>query len=71
MSLTSHNFAAEMRAQIARNQLTLGELADELSLSTRQVSRLVNGESKWSLDNALKAASWAGLSITDFLGGAK
>ena len=56
---------------MARKQLTSRDLAEELHLSYSQVSRLLNGKSKWFLDNATLAANWAGLDLSDFLGESK
>jgi len=71
MPLTNEIFAGEMRAQIARKQLTSGELASELHLSSSTVNRLLTGKQTWSLVNATLAANWAGLDLSDFLGESK
>ena len=68
MNLTSQSFATELRGEIARKQLTSGDLATILKVSPSTVSRLINGEKSWTLDQALTASKWAGLSIYDFLG---
>ena len=71
MSSLNGVFAGEMRAQIARKQLTSGELASELHLSSSTVNRLLTGKQTWSLVNATLAANWAGLDLSDFLGQSK
>ena len=71
MPSINENFAAEMRAQIARKQLTSSDLALELQLSNSSVSRLLSGRQSWSLDNAITAVAWAGLDLSDFLGQSK
>ena len=68
MPSINENFAAEMRAQLARKQLTSRDLADELHLSYSSASRLLNGKAKWSLDTATRAALFAGLTLSEVFG---
>ena len=67
MPLINEKFATEMRAQIARKQLSSGALASELGLSASQVSRLLGGRANWSLETAARAAEWAGLNFESIL----
>ena len=69
MPLIQETFSAEMRAQIARKQLSSGDLANELDLSASQVNRLLRGNSRWSLDQATRAATWAGLDVVSIFSG--
>ena len=68
MPSINEKFASEMRAQIARKQLNLADLADELHLSYSSVNRLLAGKGNWSLAKATIAAKWVGLDLSDFLG---
>ena len=61
MPLADETFSAELRAQLARKQLTSRGLAVELGISPSQAGRLLKGQSPWSLKKATQAASWSGL----------
>jgi len=68
MSKINSTFSEELRAQIARKQLTSGDLVSILNKSKASVSRLVNGERAWTLEDAAVAADWAGLELSEFWG---
>lgn len=63
----SETFSAEVRANLARRQLTVGQLATELGISEATAYRwLARGE--WPLNEANAAATWFGFaSIADML----
>ena len=67
MSQINGSFSAEMRAQIARKQITTADLATELGISKSTVYRLLNGERKWSFDLATRAGIWVGLDFSTIL----
>jgi transcriptional regulator with XRE-family HTH domain len=64
MSQINATFAGEIRAQLARKQLTTAQLAQELNISKSTAYRLLNGEQSWSFDQATRAGIWAGLDFS-------
>ena len=66
MQLANDKFAAEMRAQIARKQLSSKELAANLGMSYATLNRLLSGKQNWSLDQATRAALLIGLNLSEF-----
>lgn len=63
MSSFNAQFSAEVRAQLARKQLTSAQLAQGLGLSSSTISRLLSGQQRWSIDQANRASKWLGADL--------
>ncbi len=62
---TTTDVAANLRAEIARQQKRQADLADVWGLSTMAVSRRVTGAVPMSADETAAAAAWLGLDVAD------
>ncbi len=60
--------AANLRAEIARRQKRQADLAPIWGMSEMAVSRRINGTVPVSADQALQAAEWLGLDVSDLFG---
>lgn len=67
MSSPSTAFSAEIRAFLARYRKTATDLALEVGVSEATIYRRLNEDSPWPLDEAIKAARWAGISIESLI----
>lgn len=69
MTSTNATFAANLRAEIARKQLTSSDLVDVLKKPKSSVYRLLNGQQIWALQDAGKAAEWVGVPLVKLFEG--
>ena len=63
MNSFSARFSAEIRAHVARNQINISALQELLGVSRSHAYKLLNGKAEWSVSEAIKAATWAGISL--------
>jgi transcriptional regulator with XRE-family HTH domain len=66
-STLADSVAAEVRAQLARRQLTAKDLANAIGKSEMYVSRRVRGEVALDLVDLEQVAGFLGLAIVDLL----
>lgn len=59
--------AGNLRAELARRDLTQQEIADQLGISSVQVSRRMRGEVDWRLSELEAVAELLGLGLRDLL----
>lgn len=57
-------FSREVRAELARNRTTAGSLATVLGVSEATVYRRLNGDSPWTLDEAMAVAAHLSIPIS-------
>ncbi len=62
--------AAEVRAEMARQRRTGADLARHLNRSQQTVSRRLNGESPWDVDDLAAVAAWLGVDLDRLLSNA-
>jgi plasmid maintenance system antidote protein VapI len=55
--------AGEIRAELARRQLTIAWLADELAMSRSSLQRKVNGARSLTIDDAVACAQALGIGL--------
>ncbi|MDQ1215707.1 helix-turn-helix domain-containing protein [Microbacterium arborescens] len=64
---TAERLAAEVRAEMARQRRTAGQLAQVLSLTQATVGRRLNGLVPFNITELAATAEWLGLSATELV----
>lgn len=64
---TSELISREIRAHMARNSLTAGDLAAALGLSSAAISRRLTGQVEWSVGELSRACERMGISMADLI----
>ena len=59
--------AAEVRAEMGRQRRSGADLARHLNRSHQTISRRLNGESPWDVDDLAAVAAWLGVSLDRLL----
>ena len=67
MNLFSAQFSAEIRAHLAKHQIPVSQLQELLQVSRSHAYKLYNGTAEWSLNEAIKASEWAGISLDSLI----
>ena len=59
-----HWFAREVKAGLARKEMSRSQLADALGTSEPTLSRWLRSDTTWPLDKAIKAAQMLGIDLS-------
>lgn len=62
-----HVLAAEIRAHLARRQLTQHQLGEAIGLSPQSVSLRMNGRVPWTFEEVLKVAQWLEIPVASLI----
>lgn len=66
-ALAAKRVAGELRAELARQKRTSGELASVLGISPHTTGRRLNGETPFNVAELAAACRWLGVSLAEII----
>ena len=67
ISTRSEAVAAEIRAELARQQKSLNELADAVGMNVSTIRRSVKGQRAFTIDELAATTTWLGMDLVDLM----